>query len=199
MTGRGPIFWGQPEYTVGRSACTGLAVPRLHWTRRPRSPKLCDHSKIIRPRQNYATTGYTLDYCGHRAGPTKIIRPLGIHWTTTACGGHQSRPRQQNIRPLVAGPTKIIRPLGIYTELLRPQSRTHSKIMRPLGIHWTTAVRAALAGAIRVPLAALLYRPQGLALCVHNGRRYASTRGWCYASGRHGLSTEPQISREKRR
>ena len=114
------------------------------------------------------------------------------HPCTTACGGHQSRPRQQNIRPLVAGPTKIIRPLGIYTELLRPsepdplqnyattgytldycahRARRPPKIIRPRGIHWTTAVRAALAGAIRVPLAALLYRPQGLALCVHNGRR----------------------------
>ena len=45
MTGRGPIFWGQPEYTVGRSAEHDSGV----------------RQKILRPLAGPAKKIYTTD------------------------------------------------------------------------------------------------------------------------------------------
>ena len=104
MTGRGPIFWGQPEYTVGRSAEHDLsgrasldspAAPKLYDHSWPDPPKLSDH---------WVYTGLLRPAVAIRAGPAKIIRPLGIHWTTA---------------PTEPGGRQKLYDHGVYTGLLR--------------------------------------------------------------------------------
>ena len=147
MTGRGPIFWGQPEYTVGRSAehdlsvraCTGLAGrARQNYAT---TPKLYDHSKIMRPLGIHWTTAATEPdppklydhwvYTGLlrpavaiRAGPANKIYDhswpdppkLSDHWVYTLnCCGHR------------AGPTPKLCDHWVYTGLLRPQSQAAAK------------------------------------------------------------------------
>ena len=66
MTGRGPIFWGQPEYTVGRSAehdlsvraCTGLAGRASLDS--PAAPKII--RPLAGPAKNYTTTPKLYDH-----------------------------------------------------------------------------------------------------------------------------------------